>query len=65
MIVLMTVLFCLGAYGLFSYATSPDFSSAVDLEAKYRALLAAREVPLYCCRAQAWRRAARFLILAS
>ena len=50
----MTVLCCLGAYGLWTYATAPDFGTAVDLEAKYRALLAAHEVPCYCCHARRW-----------
>ena len=41
--VLAALICCLLCYGLKSYATAPDFSSAVDLEAKYRALLAAHE----------------------
>ena len=42
-IVAATVVVCLFAYGVMSYATAPDFNSAIDLEAKYRALLSAHE----------------------
>lgn len=38
-----TVVVCLFACGVMSHATAPDFNSAIDLEAKYRALLSAHE----------------------
>ncbi len=43
MTVAATVLLCLVAYCLLVFTTTPDFSTAMDLEAKYRVLLSAHE----------------------